>query len=156
MILAGFSGRPITVPKTKIPLLRRLKFVCFICSVTRGPGGANIVTEELFFGSRFLDYVDSLFFFLPFSSKSQAETARASTATTHEDWSALREHLQQDHRQIGGRDILIRAWKNWVATSFEQPPAASSSSIVDAEPSIFDLADDDDAQVPAPPPPVQT
>ena len=123
-----------------------------------GPGGANIVTEELFFGSRILDYVDSLFFFLPFSSKSQAETARANTPTTHEDWSALREHLQQDHRKPESRAILIKAWKNYVATSFEQPPAAAagSSSIVGAEQSIFDLADDDDVEVPAPPPPVDT
>ena len=95
--------------------MRRLKFVCFICSVTRGPGGAEIVTH------RFLDYVDSLFFFLPFSSKSQAEAARANTSTTHEDWSALREHLQQDHRKPESRAILIKAWKNYVATSFEQP-----------------------------------
>ena len=138
--------------------MRRLKFVCFICSVTRGPGGANIVTEELFFGSRFLDYVDSLFFFLPFSSKSQAETARANTPTTHEDWSALRGHLQQDHRKPESRAILIKAWKNYVATSFEQPSAAAatSSSIVSAEPSIFDLKDDDDVVVPAPLPPVDT
>ena len=135
-----------------------LKFVCFICSVTRGPGGANIVTEEFFFGSRILDYVDSLFFFLPFSSKSQAETARANTPTTHEDWSALREHLQQDHRKPESRAILIKAWKNSAPTSFEQPAAAAagSSSIVGAEQSIFDLADDDDVEVPAPPPPVDT
>ena len=70
---------------------------------------------------RFLDYVDSLIFFLPFSSKSQAEAARANTSTTHEDWSALREHLQQDHHKPESRDILIKAWKNYVATSFEQP-----------------------------------
>ena len=138
--------------------MRRLKFVFLICSVTRGPGGAKIVTKELFFGSRILDNVDSLFFFLPFSSKSQAETARANTPTTHEDWSALREHLQQDHRKPESRAILIKARKNYVATSFEQPPAAAaaSSSIVGAEQNIFDLADDDDVQLPAPPPPVDT
>ena len=45
-----------------------------------------------------------------------------------------------------------------MATSFEQPSAAAaaSSSIVGAEPSIFDLADDDDVEVPAPSPPVDT
>ena len=138
--------------------MRRLNLVVFIGSVTRGPGGADIVTEELFFGNRILDYVDSLFFFLPFSSKSQVETARADTPPTHEDWSALREHLQQDHRKPESRAILIKAWKNSAPTSFEQPAAAGSSSIVGAEQSIFDLADDDDVQVevPAPPPPVDT
>ena len=86
------------------------------------------------------------------------ETARADTPTTHEDWSALREHLQQDHRKPESRAILIKAWKNSAPTSFEQPAAAAagSSSIVGAEQSIFDLADDDDVEVPAPPPPVDT
>ena len=127
-------------------------------TVTRGPGGAEIVTQELFFGNRFLDYVDSLFFFLPFSSKFQAEAARANTSTTHEDWSALREHLQQDHHKPESRDILIKTWKNYVATSFEQPAAAAagSSSIVCADGGIFDLADDDNVEVPIPLPPDDT
>ena len=76
------------------------------------------------------------------------ETARADTPTTHEDWSALREHLQQDHRKPESRAILIKAWKNYVATSFEQPAAAAagSSSVVGADGGIFDLADDDDVE----------
>ena len=130
-----------------------------LCSVTRDLGGAEIVTQELFFGNCFLDYVDSLFFFLPFSSKSQAEAARANTSTTHEDWSALREHLQQDHRTPESRDILIKAWKNYVATSFEQPAAAAagSSSIVGADGGMFFyLADDDDVEAPNALPPDDT
>ena len=138
--------------KTKISLLRRLKLVCFIYSVTRGPGGAEFVTEELFFGNRILVYVDSLFFFLPFSSKSQAETARANTSTTHEDWPALREHLQQDHSKPESQAILIKAWKNYVATSFEQPAAAAAgspsraASSVPTEVSFFYLVDDDNVE----------
>ena len=129
--------------------------MCFICSVTRGPGGAEIVTHH------FLDYVDSLFFFLPFSSKSQAEAARANTSTTHEDWSALRKHLQQDHRKPESRAILIKAWKNYVATSFEQPacpapPPARAASSVPTEVSFFYLADDDDVEAPNALPPDDT
>ena len=147
-------------------LVTKIKYLCcgnsssffLLCSVTRDLGGAEIVTQELFFGNRFLDYVDSLFFFLPFSSKSQAEAARANTSTTHEDWSALREHLQQDHRKPESRDILIKAWKNYVATSFEQPAAAAagSSSVVGPDGGIFDLADDDDVEAPNALPPDDT
>jgi hypothetical protein len=78
----------------------------------------------LFFGSGYLNYVDSLFFYLPFSSNLQADKIRLPTATTQEDWNRLRERLQQDHRKPENRPILIQAWKNYVANSFQQPTGA--------------------------------
>jgi hypothetical protein len=81
------------------------------------------VSNEFFFGTGFLDYVDSLFFYLPFSSRGQAEKARAPSGTTDQEWAKLRTGLLQDHRNPENRPILIQAWKNYVATTFAQPAA---------------------------------
>ena len=37
--------------------------------------GDQVVIEKRFFGEQFLDYVDSIFFYLPFSSASEAEAS---------------------------------------------------------------------------------
>ena len=44
--------------------------------------GEQVVIEKLFFGEHFLDYVDSIFFYLPFSSASEAEAAKGITTTS--------------------------------------------------------------------------
>ena len=107
------------------------------------------MSNEFFFGTGFLDYVDSLFFYLPFSSRGQAEKARAPSGTTDQEWAKLRTGLLQDHRPI-----LIQAWKNYVATTFAQPAAGSApQGVGDDECGIRDWVDNDDIAVPAPPPP---
>ena len=100
--------------------------VRFICSVKRSTGCVETVSNEFFFGTGFLDYVDSLFFYLPFSSRGQAEKARAPSGTTDQEWAKLRTGLLQDHRNPENRPILIQAWKNYVATTFAQPAAGSA------------------------------
>ncbi len=44
----------------------------------------------------FLDYVDSIFFYLPFASASEAEAAKGITPTS--EWNKIRDTLAADHR----------------------------------------------------------
>ena len=128
--------------------------VRFICSVKRSTGCDETVSNEFFFGTGFLDYVDSLFFYLPFSSRGQAEKTRAPSGTTDQEWAKLRTGLLQDHRNPENRPILIQAWKNYVATTFAQPAAGSAPGPQGVgDDGICDWVDDDDIEVPAPPPP---
>jgi hypothetical protein len=128
--------------------------VRFICSVKRSTGCDETVSNEFFFGTGFLDYVDSLFFYLPFSSRGQAEKARAPSGTTDQEWAKLRTGLLQDHRNPENRPILIQAWKNYVATTFAQHAAGSAPEPQGVgDDGMCDWVDDDDIAVPAPPPP---
>ena len=104
------------------------------------------------------DRVDSLFFFLPVSSKSQAETARANTPTTHEDFGPhsanicnnITASLKAEPFSLRRGRIMSLLHSN----SLPPPPPAQTASSVPSKvsliwrtmtmnQSIFDLADED-------------
>ena len=126
--------------KNILPFLYR-----FIGSVTIDDSVNQVVIEKRFFGEHFLDYVDSIFFFLPFSSASEADAARGSIPTS--EWNKIRETLARDHRDPDNHAVLIQAWKDYVAKHFEQP--ADSSGDVGGS-SLFDVMDDAPPNSPPP------
>ena len=105
--------------------------------------GEQVVIEKLFFGEHFLDYVDSIFFYLPFSSASEAEAAKGMLPLS--EWTKMRDILVADHRDPNNHAVLIQAWKDYVAKNYDQP--ANSSEGVES--SLFVRMDD---PPPAPPP----
>ena len=107
--------------------------------------GEQVVIEKLFFGEHFLDYVDSIFFYLPFSSASEAEAAKGMLPLS--EWTKMRDTLAADHRDPNNHAVLIQAWKDYVAKNFDQP--ANSSGGV-GKSSLFVRMDVDPP--PAPPP----
>ena len=132
--------------RTKIFVVTQVRF---ICSVKRGINGEETVSDQWFFGIGFLDYVDSLFFYLPFSSRGQADKICADSGTTNEDWAKLRDKLQKDHCKPENRPVLVQAWKNYVANSFAQP-AVDENRNYGNECGLFDMVDDDEIQGAAP------
>ena len=106
--------------------------------------GDQVVIEKLFFGEHFLDYVDSIFFYLPFSSASEAEAAKGMLPLS--EWTKMRDILAADHRDPNNHAVLIQAWKDYVAKNYDQP--ANSSEGV-GKSSLFVRMDD---PPPAPPP----
>ena len=70
-----------------------LLYARFIGSVTI-EDGEQVVIKKLFFGEQFLDYVDSIFFYLPFSSASEAEAAKGMLPTG--EWNKIRDTLAAD------------------------------------------------------------
>ena len=104
-----------------------------------------MVIEKLFFGEQFLDYVDSIFFYLPFSSASEAEASKGITPTS--EWNKIRDTLAADHRDPKNHAVLIQAWKDYVAKNFEQPDNSSGGV---GKSSLFDRMY---APPPAAPPP---
>jgi hypothetical protein len=119
----------------------------FIGSVTIDESGGQVVIEKRFFGEQFLDYVDSIFFYLPFSSASEAEASKGITPTS--EWNKIRDTLAADHRDPKNHAVLIQAWKDYVAKNFEQLDNSGSPGEV-GNSSIFDRMD---APPPAAPPP---
>ena len=77
----------------------------FIGSVTIDESGDQVVIEKLFFGKQFLDYVDSIFFYLPFSSASEAEAAKGMLFLS--EWTKMRDTLAADHRDPNNHAVLI-------------------------------------------------
>ena len=113
--------------------------------------GDQVVIEKRFFGEQFLDYVDSIFFYLPFSSASEAEAAKGITPTS--EWNKIRDTLAADHRDPNNHAVLIQAWKDYVAKNYDQP--ANSSGGV-GKSSLFVRMDHDDPPPPPPPAPDPT
>ena len=98
--------------------------------------GEQVVIEKLFFDEHFLDYVNSIFFYLPFSSASEAEAAKGMLPLS--EWTKMRDILAADHRDPNNHAVLIQAWKDYVAKNFEQPDN-SSGGVGDS--SLFDRMD---------------
>ena len=120
----------------------------FVGSVRYDTHGEEIVSDELFFGDGFLDYVDNLFFYLPFSSKYEADKTRAKTGTRDDVWAKVRARLHEDHRKPENRSILIQAWKDYVANSFEQPTDDGLNRIVCDDEAMLAFVDEDEIQAP--------
>ena len=110
--------------------------------------GEQVVIEKLFFGEHFLDYVDSIFFYLPFSSASEAEAAKGMLPLS--EWTKMRDILAADHHDPNNHAVLIQAWKDYVAKNFDQP--ANSSGGV-GKSSLFVRMDDGPPPAPPPAPP---
>jgi hypothetical protein len=108
--------------------------------------GEQVVIEKLFFGEHFLDYVNSIFFYLPFSSASEAEAAKGMLPLSA--WTKMRDTLAADHRDPNNHAVLIQAWKDYVAKNYDQP--ANSSGGV-GKSSLFVRMDDPPPAAPPPP-----
>ena len=119
----------------------------FIGSVTIDESGDQVVIEKRFFGEQFLDYVDSIFFYLPFSSASEAEAAKGMLPLS--EWTKMRDTLAADHRDPNNHAVLIQAWKDYVAKNFEQPQRPDNRSGGVGDSSLFVRMDN---PPPAPPP----
>ncbi len=116
----------------------------FIDSVT-GDG----ITVTLFFGERFLNWVDCLFFFFPFSSPTQAAGVAKTTGIPPSEWTTVRNFLEDDHRDSKNHHLFIEAWEEYVAKHFPQPAAAAGS--IDTDSMMFNVITEPAPQA-APPP----
>jgi hypothetical protein len=126
-------------------------FVFFGRSVRHGNCGEGTVSNKLFFGEYFLEYIDSFFCYLPFYSKCEADKTRGTTESTSEQCAQVRTRLQEDHRKPDNQPILTHAWENYVASAFELPHSAGSDNIVHGDECIIAMLDDDELQVAAAP-----
>ena len=86
----------------------------------------NLETRKRFFGEQFLDYVDSIFSYLSFSSASEAEASEGITPTS--EWNKIRDTLAADDRDPNIHAVLIQAWKDYVAKNFDQPANSSGGA----------------------------
>ena len=120
----------------------------FIDSVTMADG-EQVVIKKLFSGEHFLDYVDSIFFYLPFSSASESEAEAAKGMLPLSEWTKMRNILAADHRDPNNQAVPIQAWKDYVAKNFDQPGNSSGGV---GKSSLFRVVRKD-ADIPPVPPP---
>ena len=62
--------------------------------------GDEVASPEYAFGTGMLSYIDSLFFYLPFASASQADKARSEADVELEVWERHRDNLMRDHEAL--------------------------------------------------------
>jgi hypothetical protein len=75
-----------------------------------------------------LSYIDSLFFYLPFASASQADKARSEADVELEVWERHRDNLRRDHEADGAREELKPLWKAYVRNKFQPGDRPDGSS----------------------------
>ncbi len=91
-----------------------------------------MIIENLFFGENFLKYIDSLFFYLLFSSLTEATKSRAGAGAPLEEWTTIRNNLVEDHHSSKNHHLLIQVWKDYVNKEFLA--VAGSDSIAASAP----------------------
>ena len=75
-----------------------------------------------------LSYIDSLFFYIPFASASQADKARSEADVELEVWERHRNNLRLDHEAHGAREELKTLWKAYVRNKFQPGDRPDGSS----------------------------
>jgi hypothetical protein len=87
----------------------------------------EIAVAEPIFGSGWLNYIDGLFFLLPFASASQADTA-CSDADVHIDvWNRHRSNMRDEHLEDGAPAELKTLWKAYVIDAFNSAQSLESA-----------------------------
>ena len=72
----------------------------------------EVASPEYAFGTGMLSYIDSLFFYIPFASASQADKARSEANDELEVWERHRNNLRLDHEADGAREELKTLWNS--------------------------------------------
>ena len=67
------------------------------------------------FGIGWLDFIDHIFFHLPFTGPHQANVVRCNYGIKKEDWEEHHATMRADHRAPGAREELRASWKAHVA-----------------------------------------
>jgi hypothetical protein len=73
------------------------------------------VKEIPLIGQGFQAFIDDLFWFLPFSSKSQADNVRERMELPEDSWIAKREEVRAEHLLDQAAKDLKDGWKAWIA-----------------------------------------
>ena len=81
------------------------------------------------FGPGWLDFIDWMFFHLPFSGPVQVIQVRDRELVKKEDWDRLHAKMAADHRADGAREELRVLWKAYVT---EHVSGAESGSTAPA------------------------
>ena len=103
--------------------------------------------SEPVFGPGWLDFIDWMFFHLPFTGPAQAVTTRERTVPTIEKklWDDHFVNMAADHRSDGAREELRAAWKAYITTHFAAQAAGSAAGAKKCFVLGAMLSDDDDA-----------
>ena len=67
------------------------------------------------FGLGWLDFIDHIFFHMPFTGPVQANLVRTNYSIKKEVWDQHHETMSADHRLPGAREELRVSWKAYVA-----------------------------------------
>ena len=73
------------------------------------------IKEIPLIGQGFQAFIDDLFWFLPFSSKSQADDVRERMELPEDSWIAKREEVRAEHLLDQAAKDLKDGWKAWIA-----------------------------------------
>ena len=151
-------------------LSTQLKFMSSNALLGRLPVDATVAEKTMIsepvFGPGWLDFIDWMFFHLPFTGPAQAVTTREHTVPTIEKklWDDHFVNMAADHRSDGAREELRAAWKAYITTHFAAQAAGSAAGAKKDFVLGAMLSDDDDAPtspaaattvalLPPPPPP---
>ena len=78
----------------------------------------GVATKEIpLIGTGFQAYINSLFWYLPFSSPKQAYEMLAKKEMSDENWLTKREELAAEHLMVKAADDLRQGWKAWLVES---------------------------------------
>ena len=80
------------------------------------------------FGPGWLDFIDWIFFHLPFSGPVQVIQVRDRELVKKEDWDRLHAKMAADHRADGAREELRLSWKAYVTEHVRGNGAESGST----------------------------
>ncbi len=69
----------------------------------------------LAFGLGWLDFIDHIFFHLPFTGPVQADGVRTKNGIKKELWDQHHETVSADHRSPGAREDFRASWKKYIA-----------------------------------------
>ena len=94
------------------------------------------------FGPGWLDFIDWIFFHLPFSGPIQAIPVRDQIQVKKEDWDRHHAKMAADHRADGAREELRVLWKAYITEHVMGNGAESGSTAPALNPGVELGADD--------------
>ena len=130
-------------------LSTQLKFMSSNALLGRLPVDATVAEKTMIsepvFGPGWLDFIDWMFFHLPFTGPSQAVATRERNMIEKKIWDDHFVNMAADHRSDGAGEELRAAWKAYITTHFAAQAAGSAAGAKKDFVLGAMLSDDDDA-----------